>query len=466
MPVRNYGILNYGRSAKNPKPKTAVKYLAKMFDLETTDRVLKVLQSLPDIQDILKKMGDMGVSTMAEMVRAIFLERQLIEHGRDRLTANYDLSDYQSNTLADIARTFCIKREQEQQQMDKAYQESYLSDHTGAPFEKYKEIRQKYQAQARADDEMRSNYRTSLKKSMNGHPKAKRINNPYKKKPNDPQKQVSKSEIEKTAGKAIEKMLNDTKHEKNQGLVDNIKDCIDTPYAQHQYKMIRTMQANDNTEYDNVRHGVDSESVMIQYRDRTGEYKNLPLQNTLKRILDEIIGQAEIRSAERGFNRPSRFSHFIKGCFLPVYRCNKPRRRPVFYIDASGSMQERRGYFNCITSAVSAFLYSQHRRISEMRPKYYAFRANMAERFDIAKVLPTADGGTNLQFLANVNPKDNNIVITDACFTHMDLAVIRLWAQDNPNAIVHWIVNDETMYNQLKTTLVGFPSQKTYYTQF
>lgn len=466
MPVKNYGILNYGRTARNPKPKTAVKYLAKMFDLETTDRVKKVLESLPEIQEIQDKLGRGCVADMAEMIRAIFLERQLIEHGRDRLTANYDLSDYQSNTLADIARTFCVKKMQEQEQMDSAYQASYQSDHTGAPFEHYKEIRQRYHAQARADDEMRNNYKTSLKKSMNGHPRAKRINNPYKKKPNDPQKKVSQREIADIAGKAVEKMLNDTKHEKNQGLVDDIKDCIGTLFAQSQYKAIRTMQANDNTEHDNVRYGVGAESVMLQYRDRTGEYKNLPLQNTLKRILDEIIGQAEIRSAERGFNRPSRFSHFIKGCFLPVYRCNKPRRRPVFYIDASGSMQENRGHFNCITSAVSAFLYSQHRRISEMRPKYYAFRANMAERFDIAKVLPTADGGTNLQFLANVNPKDNNIVITDACFTHMDLAVIRLWAQDNPNAIVHWIVNDETMHSQLKTTLVGFPNQKTYYTKF
>ena len=466
MPVKNYGILNYGRTARNPKPKTAVKYLAKMFDLETTDRVLKVLQSMPDIHEILDKMGNVCVSDIAEMVRAIFLERQLIEHGRDRLTANYDLSDYQSNTLADIARTLCVKKIQEQEQKENAFQASCQCGHTGAPFEKYKEIRQQCYDQARADDEMRNNYKTSLKKSMNGHPRAKRINNPYKKTPSDPQKKVLQSEIANTASKAVEKMLNDTKNEKNKDLVDDIKDCIETSHAQTQYRAIRTMQANGNTEHDSVRHGVGSESVMIQYRDRTGEYKNLPLQNTLKRILDEIIGQAEIRSAERGFNRPSRFSHFIKGCFLPVYRCNKPRRRPVFYIDASGSMQERRGYFNCITSAVGAFLYSQHRRISEMRPKYYAFRATKAERFDITKVLPTADGGTNLQFLANINPKDNNIVITDACFSRMDLAVVRMWAQDNPNAIVHWIVNDEFMYQQLKTTLVGFPSQKTYYTKF
>ena len=202
-------------------------------------------------------------------------------------------------------------------------------------------------------------------------------------------------------------------------------------------------------------------------KDITGEYVNIPLNRTLKKILDTILGQAEIRAQERGFNRPSRFSHFVKNCFLPVYRCNKPRKVPAFYIDASGSMRYERGEFRCITSAIGTFLRAQHRRISELRPKYYAFNGGEnALRFDIKKEIPVAEGGTSIGFVANLKSTENNVVITDACFEYYELGQLRLWAMGHQNTQVSWIVNRQETAEKLKLALSGAKNQKVYYTDF
>lgn len=203
-----------------------------------------------------------------------------------------------------------------------------------------------------------------------------------------------------------------------------------------------------------------------EYKNTMGDYDNLPLSRTLKKVLDTIIGNTEIRSVERGFNRPSRFSHFVKGCFLPCYKSNKPRKRPAFYIDASGSMESSRGNFTCITSAVAAFLRTQHRRISELRPKYFAFTTHLPYVLNLKHSLPIAHGGTDCGFLANVDPKDNTVVITDAFFNHCDIETIKLWSNDNPTGEIHWVVNNEITANTLKTELSKYKNQHIHYTEF
>ena len=207
--------------------------------------------------------------------------------------------------------------------------------------------------------------------------------------------------------------------------------------------------------------GVSTEKTMAKLeRGTVGEYKNIPLAKKLQEILDKIIGQSEIRAQERGFNRPSRFSHFVKNCFLPVYRCNKPRKRPAFYVDASGSMGGR-------TIAIGAFLRVNHRRISELRPKYYAFTStDYALEFDVKKELPCACGGTSVGFIANIKEKENNVVITDAEFTYSDLALIRMWAIDHPKAQVNWIINNDSGLDGLKTALIGLNNHVVHYINF
>lgn len=469
---KNYGIMKYTKAHKNPGAQASAKYLAEMFDLKTLDRVI------PIAQRVRKELKVPNCASVWEVdhhiIRAIFLEKQLLAHGRNRMKDEFNLDDYNTdNTLESIARDYYTKVKARQQAKQSAYDAYNQSGGDEELRKKYNEICDKCNEEESQEVDLHKRYKKILSSDDNvmpkpETPKKQEIHPALKSQEKKKTTEEIKKQCEQVMSQAMQSMHATNSEE--QRIVDWIKDYAQNSYsAGAMYREILKNQNNGKTEFlpgESGYRGVSTESAIKKYITQTGEYKDIPLQKTLKKILDDILGNAEIRSVERGFNRPSRFSHFVKGCFLPVYRCNKPRKRPAFYIDASGSMEDKRGEFNCVTSAIGAFLYSQHRRISELRPKYYAFRSGLAEKLELSKYLPRANGGTSVKFLAAINPQENSIVITDADFTPHDLAVVRMWAIDNPNAQVHWIVNNRSTSKYLNIALSGLGKHKVHFTQF
>lgn len=460
---KNYGIMQYTKSHNKPAPTASVKYLAKMFDLETVDRIVPIANRVRKELNVASHESIWDEDH--ELIRAIFLEKQLLLHGRKRIKDDFDLDDYSDNTLASIARDYYTKVKARNQAVNKAW-DNYNKNNTSENHKEYCRASTARDKQKFNENAMRNEYRHSLKTSVKPNTQTNPQSHPaLEKQKKQKTHEEIKQEVTQAKKKAAKTLRAKSEHE--QCIVDWLKNSTSSAGFQYENMLARQDSGKTEIEFGQSKYkGASTEMIMGKYVTRTGEYKNIPLQNTLKKILDDILGTAEVRSVERGFNRPSRFSHFIKGCFLPVYRCNKPRKRPAFYIDASGSMEETRGGFRCVTSAIGAFLYSQHRRISELRPKYYAFRAGLPERLDLSKELPKACGGTTVNFLSCLKPQENSIVITDAEFSPGDLMTVRMWAINNPNAQVHWIVNQESTSEYLKTVLSGMNKHKIHYTKF
>lgn len=437
MTSKNYGIMKYTKNHEKPNPSASVKYLAELFELNDTSRIRKYYDEELKNCDYYKGLNEHTIQTDLELIRSIFLEKQLKKHYRNPFDKNVDLSDYKSDTLKGITKEYLQQKDKYSKESDKLYKDWQKSSKKDSEKKREKYIKH-YETHHEKENQIwqsATNMTNILKEELS-------TNAPKIKKPD--------SELKQYYAKQINAHANS---ESNKAIVNEMN------YRE------RIGQTEQNLQgYMSVSAG-GCESKLK--KDITGEYVNIPLNRTLKKILDTILGQAEIRAQERGFSRPSRFSHFVKNCFLPVYRCNKPRKVPAFYIDASGSMRHERGGFKCITSAIGTFLRAQHRRISELRPKYYAFNGTPnALRFDIKKEIPIADGGTSIGFVANLKSTENNVVITDACFEYYELGQLRLWAMGHQNTQVSWIVNRQETAEKLKLALSGAKNQKVYYTDF
>lgn len=437
MTSKNYGIMKYTKNHEKPNPSASVKYLAELFELNDTSRIRKYYDEELKNCDYYKELNENTIQTDLELIRSIFLEKQLKKHYRNPFDKKVDLSDYQSDTLKGITKEYLQQKDKYSKESDKLYKDWQNSSKKDSEKKRDKYIKHYESNREKVNQIWQSatNMTNILKEELS-------TNAPKIKKPN--------SELKQYYAKQINAHANS---ESNKAVVNEMN---------YRERIGRTEQ--DLQGHMSVSAG-GCESKLK--KDITGEYVNIPLNRTLKKILDTILGQAEIRAQERGFNRPSRFSHFVKNCFLPVYRCNKPRKVPAFYIDASGSMRYERGEFGCITSAIGTFLRAQHRRISELRPKYYAFNGTPnALRFDIKKEIPIAEGGTSIGFVANLKSTENNVVITDACFEYYELGQLRLWAMGHQNTQVSWIVNRQETAEKLKLALSGAKNQKVYYTDF
>lgn len=437
MTSKNYGIMKYTKNHEKPNPSASVKYLAELFELNDTSRIRKYYDEELKNCDYYNGVNENTIQTDLELIRSIFLEKQLKKHYRNPFDKKVDLSDYKSDTLKGITKEYLQQKEKYSKESDKLYKDWQKSSKKDSEKKRGKYIKH-YESHREKENQIwqsATNMTNILKEELS-------TNAPKIKKPDTELKQYYAKQINASAN-----------NESNKAVVNEMN------YRE------RIGQTEQNLQgYMSVSAG-GCESKLK--KDITGEYVNIPLNRTLKKILDTILGQAEIRAQERGFNRPSRFSHFVKNCFLPVYRCNKPRKVPAFYIDASGSMIYERGEFRCITSAIGTFLRAQHRRISELRPKYYAFNgAPNALRFDIKKEIPIAEGGTSIGFVANLKSTENNVVITDACFEYYELGQLRLWAMGHQNTQVSWIVNRQETAEKLKLALSGAKNQKVYYTDF
>ena len=433
MASKNYGMLNYTRNYNSPRAKDSAKYLADIFEMNDTQRVEKIFAEELKRSRPIRQYTDYDIQRAHRAIRGIFIEKQLLKHGRERLTSSAVIDKYNSSSIRGIAKEYISLR--------KSTDRSQFENEHG---------------------QFASDFERAL-------PSTAQQDQPETK------SRQSKAATKKQVADIAKRAANGGQRPLSKDLQDNLKKQ-DTKSA---YKFMeeaktagRSEKAYSQTHYAERSAAYSQELPKIK-QDITGNYVNIPLHKQLKKILDDVIGQAEIRAQERGFNRPSRFGHFVKNCFLPVYRCNKPRKRPAFYIDASSSMtyhsepEELTGGFSCKTSAITAFLRANHRRISELRPVYYAFASlSQAMKFDILKETPHASGGTNIEFLANVNEKDNTVIITDAEFMPREYAVARMWATAHPNAVVHWIVNNTQCYSRLKEALSGMKSQKVYYIPF
>lgn len=431
--------MKYTKNHEKPNPSASIKYLADIFELNDTSRIKKYYdKELENCNEYKSQVTEFAIQSDLEIIRGIFLEKQLKKHLRNPFDKSVDLSDYKSDTLKGITKEYLQQREKFQKESNKLYKDWTNSSEKNKEKKRYKYIK---------------HYESNQKKENSIWQSVNNMNNILKEESpttNAPKIKKPDSELKQYYAKQINAQAN---NDTNKNIVNDMNLREKTEQTERALQGYMSVSA----------HGCE----LKLEKDITGEYVNIPLNRTLKKILDTILGQAEIRAQERGFNRPSRFSHFVKNCFLPVYRCNKPRKVPAFYIDASGSMIKNRGKFDCITSAIGTFLRTQHRRISELRPKYYAFNGTPeALRFDINKVVPVAQGGTSIGFVANLKSTENNVVITDACFEYYELGQLRLWALGHQNTQVSWIVNRQDTAEKLKLALSGAKNQKVYYTDF
>lgn len=443
---KNYGIMKYTRAYKKPSAKASAQYLADMFDLYDTARIEPIYDvAIKDCKEYVPSEYDRNSDLDA--IRGIFLEKQLKKHGRDRLTAETIIDDYKSDDIAGITQEYLAQKDKlrkDARETCQKYDEVPLGDTNASA------LAEAYAKACKAE----TKYYQQCVNISDAYGKIFNPTTTPKKVPKAPK--APKNMVEKIRPVAKQARLDNV----NTSLADSINRNINDDYTQNVYATMKNQELKNNTSAE-LWNGVSTEKTMAKLeRGTVGEYKNIPLAKKLQEILDKIIGQSEIRAQERGFNRPSRFSHFVKNCFLPVYRCNKPRKRPAFYVDASGSMGGR-------TVAIGAFLRANHRRISELRPKYYAFAGvDYALEFDVKKELPRACGGTSVSFIANIKEKENNVVITDAEFAYNDLALIRMWAIDHPKAQVNWIINNYSGLDGLKTALTGLNNHAIHYINF
>lgn len=433
MTRKNYGIMGYTKNHKKPSPQNCVRYLADLFDIKDNTKIEQILEKEFNIKDVYER----GIT--AETVKAVFLEKQLEKHNRARLCPEVNLTPYTDNTIRGIIKSYY--QELDRIRKNRENQENKTADERIKANNEYWGFHHK-------NNEARDKYNKVLKQDKKQQQKSSTNNNQ--------QPALTQADLNKMVAESKQSLPDDMQF---------LKSYLDDDYTKYSVQDIES-----HAQCDNVlpMQGQGRHETMARLKtDKQGKYESVGLHKALTKILDDILGQTEIRSVERGYSRPSRFSHFVKGCFLPVYKSNKPRKKPAFFIDSSGSMGIRRGHFNCITSAIGAFLRVHHRRISELRPKYYAFAGGFqVQEIDIKNQLPIACGGTSTRFLCNVKNNEKSIIITDAEFENYELAELRLWATNHRTADIHWITNNKTHAERLKGALTGFGNQKVHYAEF
>lgn len=433
MTRKNYGIMGYTKNHKKPSASSSIKYLADIFDIKDNTKIEQILEKEFNIRDMYEKRD------VAETVRTIFLEKQLEKHNRARLCPEVDLTPYTDNTIRGIIKSYFQERDRVQKNRNNL--ENKTADEQLKANNEYWEFNNR-------NNEAREKYEKILKQQQRQQQQSSDNNNQ--------QPVLTQADINKMVAESKQSLPDDMQF---------LESYLDENWVKMEVKDIESQ-----ARYNNIlpMKGQGRHETMAKLKtDKQGKYESVGLHKALTKILDDILGQTEIRSVERGYNRPSRFSHFVKGCFLPVYKSNKPRKRPAFFIDSSGSMGKTRGHFNCITSAIGAFLRVHHRRISELRPKYYAFASDFAVRdIDIKNQLPYAHGGTSTRFLCNVNNKEKSIIITDAEFENYELAELRLWSTNHRTAEIHWVINNKGHAERLRGALTGFGNQKVHYAEF
>ena len=413
MRPKNYGLMSQTKRYNRPTAKQSVQYLAEIFGIDDINNVVNIVRKIKGNTTTYHE-----DETIATFARNVFLEKQLEKHGRDRLCKDIDLSAWPT-TLSGIIK-------------------QYIAGLDENGHESRETARQRVETRTKYNNKIKQ----QSKNQPSGHQQPPRLSTDTR-----IEKEIQGSIDNGYAGNVVKNSIEDTPAE------DKIADW-------------------DSSVYNHIREASKSASEVKLSSTIQGEHVNKALSQKLTKILDTILGHADIRSQERGYSRPSRASHFIKNCFLPSYKSNKPRKRPAFFIDASSSMQyyacqaEAKG-FSCKTSAISSFLRTQKRRISELRPRFYAFSGNdIAMQFDIDKTLPVGYGGTSLGFLGAVNDKDINVILTDAQFESADLGALRIWAGKHPQAEVHWIVDTEFQGDYLRKALQGYKNQHVHVTEF
>ena len=111
--------MKYTKNHEKPSPSASVKYLAELFELNDTSRIRKYYNEELKNCDYYNKNGlnENTIQTDLEVIRGIFLEKQLKKHFRNPFDKNVDLSEYKSDTLKGITKEYL-------QQQDKYYKES------------------------------------------------------------------------------------------------------------------------------------------------------------------------------------------------------------------------------------------------------------------------------------------------------------------------------------------------------
>lgn len=447
---KNYGVMRY---STRPTSKHYAEYLADIFDLRTDSRVKKKINTkIPD------SLGHMR-ERIANAVRGVFIEKQLLKHGRKRLCKDFDLTPFEDcETLQEIADRMIEIQEKAQGNHDNAwhdYQNAKKKENnqkeTSKAYDKYSKYGEQLDKLIKELVELTRAYKDVINPS-------KRTNPNY-----EPLDTSTPPQSDETEGQKLARMIRRELWKKDQSVPAYIRELVEDEDTQDMFQEIENTK--DPRER-NMPAGHSRTPPKLEF-DEQGGIVHDDLNKVLSKILDDIVGQSEVRAMERGYNRPSRFGHFIKGAFLPVYKANKQHKRPAFYIDSSGSMEGKRGRYPCVSSAVAGFLRSRHRKLSELRPRYYSFTAyHTVEKFDIMTQLPMAWGGTSVDFLSALRDNEKSIIITDAEFGSRDFAVLRVWAEHHPNAEVNWIVNQRDTYNSLKQTLKGLGKHRVWYTMF
>ena len=126
----------------------------------------------------------------------------------------------------------------------------------------------------------------------------------------------------------------------------------------------------------------------------------------------------------------------------------------------------KRQPYESITECVAAFLGMNHRRISELHPRYYHFNCDsFGYEFNPKEQLPIARGGTTMGFLKSIDRRKLNVVITDGGFGWSDFNNLGEFCQANPNCKIVWLCNDYWACKEIEKKIVG-SKQKVVYTDF
>ena len=396
---------NYGvfKYSKRPTVKHYRAFITEMFGIEDIDQIRKIIEKhAPDVP------AQILYSTeFLHAVKAVFIEKQLEKHHRE--TTISGLEKYPA-TISGIAQIMAQKYDNT----------DYMN-----------KLQDLYSKQSN---------------TTTGSPESKKLQ--------DEIGELRRQQLEKNNELSdIEKISMET----DKVIAKKKRDEQKAQSATQQQVAPQQQQGQKKNSYT----GAHNKTVGAQ-----GIYELPDLSKRLKNILDEILGDIEIRATERTFNRPSRCAHFIKNAFLPAYKGNKPRLQPCFYIDSSGSMDNRRQPYESITECVAAFLGMNHRRISELHPRYYHFNCDsFGYEFNPKEQLPIADGGTTMRFLKSIDRRKLNVVITDGGFGWSDFNNLGEFCQANPNCKIVWICNDLWACDQIKKKIVG-SKQKVVYTDF
>lgn len=447
---KNYGVMRY---STRPTSKHYAEYLADIFDLRTDSRVKKKINI--SVSSPVKYMQE----RIANAVRGVFLEKQLLKHGRKRLCEGFDLTPFKDcETLQEIADRMIEIQEKAETAHDNAWQDFKNAQkkennqkETSEAYDKYSKCGEQLDKLVKEKVDLGRAYKDVFNASKRTSPNYGQLDT------------STPPKSDETEGQKLARMIRREQWSKDQSVPAYIRELAEDEDTQDMFQEIENTNAPREQP---LPAGRSLTPPKLEF-DEQGGIVHDDLNKVLSKILDDIVGQSEVRAMERGYNRPSRFGHFIKGAFLPVYKANKQHKRPAFYIDTSGSMEGKRGRYPCASSAVAGFLRSRHRKLSELRPRYYSFTSyHTVEKFDIMTQLPRACGGTSVDFLSALRDNEKSIIITDAEFDSRDFAVLRVWAEHHPNAEVNWIVNQRDTYNSLKQTLKGLGKHRVWYTMF